>query len=319
MNRTRNTLILALLTLVVSGVGYYLTEFYQPAQMQRLEDMNRVARSAQGEVAQLLSEAEASADRAEDAVRRWNARYRFVPASLTTPDIVEYLETHTRDGFEAFNIRLRDRMTTPDVSYYTFDVDGTAEYEALYKFIWAMENQPEFYRIRGLQMARTEVQDARRGTRRDMVRFTMELDAFFKGIDGLSTSRDALMKPLPGYLPTEEVPDDSFEPRVRTARRYTGTASVQDDRLDVEKATLVSIAGSRAIFQDGSTQYIVYEGSSVRGGKILRIDPINVFVRAEITKNGEARTIDLQMQSASPTYRQATGNTQLVPIDTDQQ
>jgi hypothetical protein len=91
---------------------------------------------------------------------------------------------------------------------------------------------------------------------------------------------------------------------------------VQDDKLDVEQAALVSIAGNRAIFQDGSTQYIVYEGTSVRNGEITRIDPINVLVRASLTKNGRTTTVDVQMEQTAPSYRQAEGNTQLVPIDT---
>lgn len=314
MNHVRNTLLLFGVLVLVAGVGYYITEIHQPAKMQRLDDMNRVARSHQGEVAQLLAEAEVSADRAEETVRKWEARYRFVPAALTTPDIVEYLESHTSDGFETFNIRLDGVTSSADVSKYTFSVDGTAYYANLYKFIWAMENEPEFYRIRDLSMARTEVQDTRRGTRKDMVRFTMKLDVYFMGIDGLSTSREDLTAVPLAYLPVKDVPSNSFYPKVRVSPASSGT----DDRLDVEQATLVSIAGNRAIFQDGNTQYIVYEGSTVRHGSVVRIDPINLVVRASLTKDGQTETVDIQMEAARPSYRQAEGNTQLVPIDTRQ-
>jgi hypothetical protein len=312
-NSTRNTsLLLALLLLGAAG-GYYVTEIHQPAQRQRLEDMNRVARSQQGEVAQLIAEAEVSADRAETTLRKWNARYRYVPAALTTPDIVEYLEPHTSRGFEAFNIRLDGVTRTPDVSQYTFSVDGTAYYPNLYQFIWAMENEPDFYRIRELNMSRTEVQDTRRGTRRDMVRFTMELDAYFMGIEGLSVDRDELAMVPTEYLPAPEVASNSFYPKVRVYR----PRAVKDDRLDVEQASLVSIAGNRAIFEDGSTQYIVYEGSEVRYGTITRIDPINVLVRASLKKDGRTQTVDVTMEATNPSFRQAEGSTQLVPIETN--
>jgi len=313
MTHNKNTLLLLGLLVLVAGVGYYVTEIHQPATLQRLEDMNRVARSQQGEVAQLLSQAEVSADRAEETVRKWKARYRYVPTTLTTPDIVEYLEPHTADGFEAFNMRLDGVTRSPDVSRYTFSVDGTADYPDLYDFIWAMENEPEFYRIRDLNMSRTEVQDARWSRRRDMVRFTMTLDAYFMGIEGLSVARNELASVPTAYLPTQELPGNSFKPKVRVYR----PRAVQDDKLDVEQAALVSIAGNRAIFQDGSTQYIVYEGTSVRYGEISRIDPINVLVRATLTKDGRTQTVDVRMEETGPAYRQAEGNTQLVPIDTD--
>lgn len=313
MNHLRNTYLLLGFLLLLAGIGYYVTEVYQPATEQHLVDLNRVARSQQGEVAQLLSEAEVSADRAEETLRKWEARYRYVPSSLKTPDIVEYLEPHTSDGFEAFNIRLDGVSRSPDVSKYTFSVDGTAYYPNLYEFIWAMENNPEFYRIHDLNMSRTEVQDARWRTRRDMVRFTMKLDAYFMGIEGLSVERDELATVPLEYLPVQDLPNNSFDPKVRV---YRPTA-VQDDKLDVEEAALISIAGDRAIFQDGSTQYIVYEGTAVRHGKITRIDPINVLVRASLTKDGRTQTVDVRMEAFGPSYRQAEGNTQLVPIDTN--
>jgi len=249
MNSTRNTALLLGLLLLIVGAGYYVTEVDQPAQLQRLDDMNRVARSQQGQVVQLLAEAEVSADRAEMTLRKWNSRYRYVPVMLTTPDIVEYLEPHTSKGFEAFNVRLNGVASTEDVSQYTFSVDGTADYPALYAFIWAMENEPDFYRIRELNMSRTEVQDARRGTRRDMVRFTMMLDAYFMGIDGLSVDREELATVPVEYLPDSGPASNSFYPKVRVYR----PKAVKDDRLDIEEASLVSIAGNRAIFQDGSS------------------------------------------------------------------
>lgn len=312
MTRIRNTVLLVGLLLLVAGAGYYVTEIYQPAQMQHLKDMNRVARSQQGEVAQLLSEAEVSADRTEETLRKWNARYRYVPTTLTTPDIVDYLESYTSDGFEAFNIRLDGTSRTSDVSKYTFSVDGTAYYSALYRFIWAMENNPDFYQIRDLNMSRTEVKDARRQTLRDMVRFTMKLDAYYMGVDGLSVDRNELASVPDAYLPVKTLPNDSFEPKVRVQR---ASSSVNDDKLDVEQASLVSIAGNRAIFQDGSTQYIVYEGTSVRYGTITRIDPINVLVRASLTKDGRTESVDVAMAEMSQSYRQAKGSNQLVPID----
>ncbi len=312
MTPLHNTYLLLALLLLVAGVGYYLTEMYQPAALQHLTDMNRVARSQQGEVTQLLEEAEISADRAEETLRKWNSRYRFVPAALHTSDIVEYLEPHTAEGFEAFNMRLDGVTSSPDVSQYTFSVDGTALYENLYTFIRAMENNPEFYRIRDLNMSRTEVQDTRTRTRRDMVRFTMKLDAYFMGIEGLSVDREELVQVPEEYLPVAAVPSNSFYPKVRVSTAGTGT----DNRLDIERGILLSIAGNRAIFQDGSTQYIVYEGSSVRYGTIEHIDPLNVLVRARLTKDGRTETVDVQMDAGGSSYRQAEGENQLVPIET---
>lgn len=314
MQRYTNTLILLVVVAVVAAAGLYLTEYHQPAQLEHIENMEELSRLQEAQVTQLLVEAERSSDRADEAVRRWEARYRYIPAEMTTPDIVEYLEEMTSRGFEAFNIRLTDIKRTEEISHYTFSVDGTAYYSNLYDFVWQIENEPDFYRIRDLTMARTIVYDEGSSSRRrkDMVRFSLTLDAYFAGLTGLSAAREDLT-PIPAeYLPDRELAHNSFYPLVR-AKETTDNAR---GLVDVERARLVSIAGSRAIFEDGNTQHVVYEGSDVYRGQIVKIDPINVFVRVVLTKDGNTETLDIQMEDSSPTYRQAEGNVRLVPVET---
>jgi hypothetical protein len=312
-----NTLLLLFVALAVSGAGYYVTEVRQPATLQHLRDVDRVARLQHAQVAQLLAEAEQSSDRADATVRRWNSRYRYIPASLSTSDVIEYLEELTPSGFEAFDVRLDDVESSPDVDHYSFTVDGTGSYAAIYDFIWQIENRPDFYRIRDLEMGRITVVDGKSGTRgQEMVRFSLLLDVFFGGLDGLSADRDLLATAPEDVLPERDVPHNSFYPLVRERVRASGPGTA--GQVDIRHASLVSIAGSRAIFQDGNTQFIVYEGSSVAYGTIVRIDPLNVVVRASLTIDGKTEIVDIQMESTRPTYRQAEGNAQLVPVETGQ-
>lgn len=316
MNSYVNTFLLVLITAAVGAAGYYWTYVRQPARIQHFEDLKEVQRLQYAKVDQLLAEAEQTADRADAVVRRWNTRYRYVPKSLYTPAIVEYLETLTPNGFEAFDITLEQTTQAPEVSYYTFSVDGTAYYSSLYDFIWKIENRPDFYRIRDLSMARTTVYDQSKSSRgREMVRFSLKLDAYYAGSAGLSTHRDSLVKVPPEFQSASDLSHNSFYPLVREQTRE----SADNNLVDVKQAVLASIAGGRAIFQDGNSQFVLYEGSSVRNGTIVKIDPINVFVRARLTTDGETEVIDIPLETERPTYRQAEGDSRLVPVESDEE
>lgn len=313
MNAYLNTFLLLVLAGILGGAGYYVTYVRQPDQIKHYEDMQRVARLEHAKVEQLLAQAEKTSDRAEAVVRRWNTRYRYVPDSLLTPEIVEYLEDLTPRGFEAFDIALESTNRTADVSYYTFSIDGTAYYSNLYDFIWKIENRPDFYRIRDLSMARTTVYDQSKSDEgREMVRFSLKLDALFAGGKGLSTERDSLADVPAEYQPVADLPHNSFYPLVREAKSGSGDGNL----VDVQHASLVSIAGGRAIFQDGNSQFVVYEGTAVRNGEIVKIDPVNVFVRARLNVDGQTKVVDIQMTNERPSYRQAEGDSRLVPVET---
>jgi hypothetical protein len=312
-----NTLILLAVTVAVALAGYYVTSIQQPGTLNRLRDIDRVARLQHAQVAQLLAEAEQSSDRADATVRKWNSRYRFIPTGLSTPDVVEYLEELTPEGFESFDVQLKELVESSDVNFYRFKIEGTGLYPSIYDFIWQIENRPDFYRIHDLELSRTTLYDDARSSRgTEMVQFSMTLDTYFGGLEGLSTDRSGLAMVPASVHPARELPHNSFYPLVRE-RKPRGKAS-PSGLVDVRHASLISIAGSRAIFQDGTSQFIVYEGSSVANGTIVRIDPLNVVVRASLVIDGKSEVVDVQMESTPPTFRQAEGQNRLVPVDTDQ-
>lgn len=316
MNRLRPTLLTALLTLLVAAIGYYMTDMRQATQLGRLQAAQSASAAGEGAFDQLVAQVKASTRRVEEATRKWKARYRHIPDTLSTPDVIEYLTTITDGSYEAFSVRLNDTDTAAEVNRYVFDVNGTASYRQLYDFVWEVENSPEFYRIHDLEIARTVVTEPAPGgdrRERDMVRFDLRLEAYFAGSAGLGLAREHLAQPPAQFLPISTLPHDSFYPLVQPRPPN----DPDENLLDIETAELVSIAGSRAIFQDGNTQHVVYEGTAVRNGSIIKIDPIDVVVRARLRTNGRSRIVNLRMSTDAPEYRQAEGReTRLVPVET---
>ncbi len=316
-NKTINTILLLLCALLVTGAGYYVTGVRQPAELQRIEDTRRVAELEKAEVEQLLIQEAATSEQAEEAVRRWRARYKFVPESMLTPDIVQYLEGLSSSGFEGLNVTLQGVQTTPDFSYYTFAVTGTASFSSLYHFVWRLENNREFYRVRDLSVAHQNVFKKNQATglqrRLDMVKFSMTLDAYFAGIEGLSAREGELMPVPEKLLPVSTPAKDSFHPIVRLDLP-------PNDRLlvDVEKDRLVSILGTRAVFENEQGQHVLSEGDEVYLGSIVKVDPVAAQVRASLNKGGLVQSLNLKLETGEERYRQAQGDNELVPTTHEQ-
>lgn len=314
-SNTINTLIVAVLALIVSGAGYYVTEVRQPAELQSIEDARKLARMEKARVEELLVEESRSAELAEEAVRKWRARYKFVPAEMETADILQYVESLTRSGFEAFNIELQGVTPTQDFKYYTFSVSGTAYYNALYDFIWHLENNREFYRIQDLNMDYIDVFDENRETgeqrRLSMVKFGMTLQAYFQGIEGLTAKREELMPVPTQLLPASAPAHNAFFPQLRP------DPPPNDELLvEMEKASLVSILGSKAVVEDERGQHVLEVGDEVYLGEIIEIDPIKIAVRARLNKGGVVEIVELSLDTDDKeTFRRAEGDVRLRSIE----
>lgn len=316
-----NTIILAIAAVLVGASSYYVTDVQQEKRIERLHDARRVAELQNVKADELLVQLSSSAKLAESALTRWESRYKYIPTSLNTADMVEYLEGLTRNGFEQFDLLLDTQVRGPDFSTNTFKVNGTAYYGEFYHLLWHLENNREFYRIRDLRADHVNVFKRNRSTdverRLDMVAFSFELDAYYAGIQGISAPGDSL-RPIPlAILQDHRPPDASFTPLVRT-----DLPPNDEMLLDIENADLLAIMGQQAIFEDKYGRHIVLEGDRIYLGEVVMIDPVNSFVRVQLNKGDRTETMNVRVgegEGTTPKYRQALGDdVQLEPIERGQ-
>lgn len=309
-----STAILLIITLLVCGAGYYVTDVKQEEEKAAVEDAIKLARMEKAEVEQLIVEESTTSEMAAEAVGKWKSRYKYIPEEMTTPDIVNYLEGLTDRGFESFNIQLNGVTTKKNFKQYTFDVQGTAYYNNLYDFVWHIENNRAFYRISDLNMSYTTVSDMNNATgverRRDMVSFSLILDAYFAGAEGLSAEEGELVEVPEDLLPSHEPAHNSFYPHVRT-----DLPSNDELLVNVEEARLLSVIGGRAVVEDSRGQHILSLGDKVYLGTIVTIDPVAIRVVARLNKGGVMREVELTLDAPdTEAYRQAQGDKQISPI-----
>ncbi|MBT8400581.1 MAG: hypothetical protein KJO98_08900 [Rhodothermia bacterium] len=310
-----NSAILTVFALVLIGAGHYATEVHQPRTLEQIQDKIKLAKLQRAQVEELLIEQAASAEAAEDVLRKWKARYKYIPNTLNTADVVLYLESLTRYGFEQFDVTLQGITNKGSHSYYTFKVNATAFLDPFYRFIWHIENNREFYRIESLSVSHKTLYKDNPNTeklrRLDMVGASFMLHAYFAGSTGISTTEDEELMPLTeDLLPRKSPAHNSFYPIVRT-----DLPPNDELLLDAEAGTLVSIVGDRAIFSWDGRQYILGEGDRIYLGEIVKVDPMMSLVRVSLNKGGRIISFDIKMEMEDK-YRQAEGEgIQVQPID----
>ena len=88
-----------------------------------------------------------------------------------------------------------------------------------------------------------------------------------------------------------------------------------DGLIEVEKASLVSIVGDKAIFQEeGDTFRSVAIGDPVYLGQVVLVDPKEGRVLVRMNKGGIIDEIELMLQTGE-LYRQAVGPLNLSPVE----
>lgn len=324
-----STWVMAAAWLLVSGLGVYYTFFRQPEELEHLRRAEQLTQMKNSEYASLRAEEASLAMMADDAVRKWRARYKVIPQDLRTPDVVAYLNELTQSGFKNFDVTLGGRHQTPDYSYFVFNVTGRGYFNSLYRLVWELENNRYLYRVRDLSLDHIDLvtTDRTLGSERlqVMVSFNGRIEAYFDAVDGAGAPEEIdpglfderrIVVDQGGHLPPvpmEMLPDarpatNPFYP-VIMERIPPNTYGL----LDVESAEFLSIAGTTAVFRDQTGIRSVSLGDRVYLGEIVEVNAAMGRVVARLNKGGIIDTIERALDM-SDRYRQALGPARLTPI-----
>ena len=303
--RTANIAILVVCWLLVAGFGSYLTFMKQPLEMERLKEAERVVALKQDEAGALRLQTASAEQTAREVLSRWNARYKVMPETLQAHNVVAYFNTLTRDGFKNIDVEVKGTTAGGDYNSIGLKVSGRGLYRSLYDFVWALENNRSFYRIKSLNLDHLDLitnEKTASGQDRNrldvLVSFTMDVEALYGGTLGVSANAASVVAsdggPVaprvnpnapPGVpasvLPTRRPPRNPFYPLI-LSQIPPNTFGL----MDIEEATLISIADGRAIFTDGNGYHTLGIGGEVYLGEIISVNAQTGTVRARLNKGG---------------------------------
>jgi hypothetical protein len=326
-NITYNIILLTVCWAVVTGTGVYITYFVQPKELERLEKAEKVAKMKQMEFASLLAQEATTRQKAEEVLQRWHARYKLIPDTLDSPEVVGYFNSLTRNGFENFDVTFKEIRHSNDFDTFVYHAQGRAYFNSLYRFIWSLENNRNFYRVNSLVLNQIDLLETDQATGKDrlqmMVSFDLTIDAYFGGSNGLSAGdqqpggMDQPLLAMPGNLPP--VPGSTLPSRNPAMNPFyplifDDLPPNTDGLVNIEQAQLVSIVGGKAVFQEQDQYRKLGVGDAVYLGQITMIDPEQGRVVVRLNKGGIVDEVELRLQTGER-YRQALGSTRLSPIE----
>lgn len=307
-----NTLVLATLLAVVVGAGLYITQKVQPEEIERLEQEETTLKLRQAEVEELLLQQSGSRELAEDAVRRWNARYKVLPQHLSSPSVVEYLNTLSSSGFQSFDVTMAGVARRQGFSTLSYNVRGVGYFESLYRFIWEVENGRGMYRVNDLVVSETTVDEPNPRTdvprRLQLVQFSFTLQAYFGGTEGMSAP-DTIITVPDSVLPSREPAMNPFFPLIMASLPPN-----TDNLVDVEQDELISVVGEVAVFRSAVGPRPVRQGERVYLGQLTSVDPQRARVVADLSKGGIRERVEIELASGER-FREATGRVRLLPLE----
>lgn len=309
-NAVLNSLILSAFLAVAVGGGYYVTKKQQPTRLAEVQAEIEAIENRSAEVETLIAQEAAASEEAALTLARWNSRYKVLPATLSSPDVVAYLDALSARGFQRFDYALSGITPGADASYYTYQITGEAYFESLFSFIWHVENGRGLYRIRDLSVRKkvSEVPNPTTGVPRQVVlaEFAMAVDAYYSGNPDLSPPDSAFMPP-PEAFPARRAAINPFFPYV--LETVPGNT---DDLVDVDADQLLAVTGGSAVFKRGEDLRTLRSGDRVYLGRIANVDPRVGRVTVDLNRGGIRERVELDLETGER-YRQHLGRATLAP------
>ncbi len=313
-----NQILLVSCLLLLTGVGTYLTYFRQQNTITSL-DQKIEAKEEEREQIRTLRANLADAESQLKTVRHeWRTQYKTVPETISSPDIVGYLTELTQTGFKRFDITSSGSDERDGYSVHTFGAEGEAFFTNLYRFVWTIENNRPFYRIRDLELTyleeRTTDEETGRTTMDVLVSFQMDVQAIYgatkdlpdptqpsdgREVERLPVAQTSTSPPLPSSVLPNPAPDvNPFYPLV-----FETVPPNQYDRLNVESAQFLSVIDGKAVFQTSEGLKRVGEGDRVYLGRIVEVNPTEGRVVARLNRGGIVEQVERTLETESPLQR----------------
>ncbi|MDK9701475.1 MAG: hypothetical protein OEM52_15180, partial [bacterium] len=284
----RNSIVLAVLLMLVHGVGWFAFVIPMRKESAKLRKEIILLEQKITADAALPLDIENSKKSLDELRKRWLDRKKILPKDENTRLSYGYINglvNRTSKPFP-FDFDFNDQKDTMGlmVRRYSFRADAT--YQSLYDFISFFENHKRLMIITDIQMDAKPLLEGE-DARDNLTSVNAKLVAYSS-----ASGNDSIASQLPKALKTRWNP---FKALVtdRLPRN-------EDNLVEVNRAKLVAITAEQAYVQDqGSKLIVLKEGDPVYLGFVTRIDANSARVEFTLNYGGfiRKRTLDLVRES----------------------
>lgn len=276
--KIRNTIVLGVVFLLISGGGSFYWLYYQPKQLTAAQKEIDDIEKQLVDFPILMKSVEDLTYQVQDVKRRYDSRSKEMPAFDITSQTYAYMSRGIDEaGFLKFNMRYAGSKDFGQYGYNRYElIEGEAPFEILYKFVYYLESGRRLYKIAWLDLDQREAVDRETQETRKWLAFSMELHAYYTNMEELGTSLAARS------LPVTQAPFDPFNPIILQALSTTPPEGEIDPRTLEVKAILPGKAF--VLYADELT--VLHLGDRVWRGYVSRISPAESKVEFTLNEGG---------------------------------
>lgn len=287
--KLRNTIALAVIILIVSLFGGYMTMFYQPNKIAaNLKEAKKIEAQLQDNSAQIAA-IEQNQAILRETLHRWNNRVKEISSSDVSSQTYGYLsDIIDESGAQQLkmNLALTGTKSEGNIGYNTYKITGTSEFPNIFRFIWLLENGRKLYKIKNLVLISSEEGADSLERPQISMQYDMDIEAYF-------TTEATLGMPVmrPDSAP-QPIMSNPFQPSV-----FQKTPANTRKLVDVDKVSLKATANGKALVMNEDGKLITLQvGDEVFLGKVTNIVTREGVVEFVLNDGGILRTKRLTIQ-----------------------
>ena len=282
--KIRNTIVLAVVLLVITAAGLFYWMYIQPKQLKTtLAEIQKIEKELV-DVPQTVAEVNELTDKLADTKRRYDSRSKEIPAFDISSQTFAYMSKGIDEaGITNDNEVVRWNMTfdqSKDFGSYGYNVyqltEGEAAFENLYKFVYYLENGSRLYKIAWINIDGHEAVNTDTKETRKFLGYSMEIHAYYTKIQELNTSIAAKS------LTFTQSPFDPFDPIILTA--LSGDAP--EGELDMKQMDIRAILPGKAFVMYKGELIVLHLGDKVWRGFVSRISPADSKIEFTLNEGG---------------------------------
>lgn len=291
--KIRNTIVLAVVFVLITGGGLFYWMYYQPKQLKAAQVEIQTIEKELVDFPQTINEVEELTNLLADTKRRYDSRSKEIPPFDITSQTYAYMSRGIDEaGFSSDNEFVRFNMTfegTRNFGAYGLNVyqltEGEGAFENLYKFIYYLENGSRLYKMNWINFESQEAVNQETKETRKWIRFQMELHAYFTSIPELNTSLAAKS------LTFTQSPFDPFNPIIL----QTVSTEAPPDEIDVKTVDVRAVLPGKAFVLYKGELTVLHLGDKVWRGFVSRISPAESKVEFTLNEGGITRKFEKKM------------------------
>ena len=287
-NTIKNSIILGLVFLLISGFCYYWLKIYKGKDLKDHTAAKSEKQKELEQLSQLADKYDVLLDTLKDLNEAFYKKDKILPSYEDSKLSLEYFNTLASrgDSYINFTFKTGGKQEFDDYLTTSYELNGEALFYNLYNFIWRLENYKRLYNIQSLNLQEVQKVDNPDEEPKSYIKFSMVITGF-SSKEKLSTSEEIIDRRM-----IEPIAYNPFSPLVRDY-----IPPNRDDLLVVNTAVLQGLTEDRAFVADSKGNLNVMKvGDRVYLGRLTEINKAENQVVFTLNKGGFRETVTLKLR-----------------------